>query len=147
MKEFDKRITALQKKVERAAAARARYEPFSIIRVKSIFNDKAVTVFYPHGIGSEKEMSAVVTIPEAFREARGTTFVHMDFCPEWSHCFYASLPDYTDEQKIRFKEEDLRKYPEIAVIYDSPDPEEFIKVLSGIPQSFRVGKGVKKCNW
>lgn len=136
MKELYKRIAVLQKKAEQAIEARARNEPFSVIRVKSIIADKAQIVFWPSGLYGDKEVSAPMTILEAIKTAKGAKrFVDLAFCPEWWHAYAMASP-----LKAAFKARDLREHPEIAAIYGESNPEEYIKFLSEIPQSFKLRK-------
>lgn len=141
MRDIQKRIDAIQRKAEQIIEARARYEPFSTVRVQSVLTDKADVVFWPSGLYGDKEVSAPMTIFDAIQKAKGAKrFVSMEFCPELRHAFLMTSPLYSDEQKANFKERDLHDYPSVAAIYDDPNPEECISFLSKIPQSFRLRK-------
>lgn len=118
--------------------ARARHEPFSVIRIRSTFNDKADAVFYPYGLCGENEVSGITSIPEAIETARGRKiYISMSLCREWWHAFVMTSPLYSDEQRAYFKDKDCLA---VAAIYDDPNPEECIRFLSKIPQSFKLRK-------
>ncbi len=144
MRDIHRRIDAIQRKAEQVMEARARYEPFSVIRIRSTFDDKADAIFYPCGLCGEKEVSGITSIPEAIDTARDRRiYISMSLCREWWHAFLMTSPLYSDEQKANFKERALHNYSEIAVIaliYDDPNPEECIRFLSKIPKSFRLRK-------
>lgn len=141
MRDIQKRIDAIQRKAEQVMRVRAQYEPFSVIRILSLLDDKADVIFYPHGLSGEKETSAIMPVIEAFETAEGRKVdVSMSLCYEWWHAYAMTSPLYSDEQKAHFKESDLRNNPEIAAIYNSECPKAFIEFLSTIPQSFRLRK-------
>ena len=141
-KSINRRIVTLEKLAEQAAAERARYAPYSEVRILSIVGDRADVVYHPRGNYGAGKKTDGLTILEAFdyaTEKGAAAFVYMEFSPEWVHCFYQACDLYTPEQKAQFKEKDLAQWPvEIGWIYSQDHPSKIITALAKCPQVFEL---------
>lgn len=141
-KQIVARIAALEKLAARAAAERARYAPYSEVRVRPIIGNRADVVYHLRGNYGASEKTDGLTISEAFdcaAERGAPVFVHMVFSPEWVHSFYQTSDLYTPEQKAQFKEKDLAQWPdEIGWIYSQNHPDAIISTLAKCPQVFEL---------
>lgn len=129
------RIATLETVKEAQEAERRRKAPFAEIRVKSFLHDRATVVFYPCGLGElghkYPEQSIIAAIEEAERIA-GSSRLSVSlwpWCKEWAHAYTMQSPDYTEEQKERFKLEALESMPEL---YENDG--ELLHIIGSFPQ-------------
>lgn len=142
-KSIIRRLERLKVIATKVAAEKARFAPYTEIRVRSIFRDVACLVHHEkgnYGGTLEKTGLSVSEAVDLAHEMEGKIYILMAFSPEWAHSFYMASDLYTSEQKQLIKQQNLSWWPnEISWIYQQDNPESLIREIASIPQNFRIG--------
>ena len=139
MNDFNRRIDRLLQVAERAQKEALRRYPFVELRIFSFMEDNAVVVYRPSGTYGGEVKSNIMTIDEAMAKARDYNVpicTNMLFCCEWYHAFYMRNDDYTEEQKAKFKADDIT-VPAIQKLYGLAEVDDIIDMLAKVPQGLR----------
>lgn len=138
-----RRLERLKAIATKVAAEKARFAPYTEVRVRSISGDRVCLVHHERGnYGGtlEKTGLSVLEAVDLAREMEGAIFVIMMFSPEWVHSFYMASDLYTPEQKQLIKQQHFLLWPnEISWIYQQEAPEGLVLEIASIPQKFRIG--------
>ena len=142
MTELEKRIKLLEGQASLKRQEKKRHEPFMILAPWYMANDETIIRYYPEGLYRKPEVTEYLTLREAVdlanRKVNEGLYVEvsMGMCIEWMHVFTQTGKLYTREQKERFRNRDIEKYPEIAWLYQTNEGQEMAKILARLPQTW-----------
>lgn len=140
MKEIEKRLVLLEKKLELRQAARRQHEPFYHVAPWSILRDQTTMSYYPEGLyqSPEKyENLPFAPVMQWVAENCGQYYISgsMSSCTEWLFLSTQNDLRYTDEQRERFRKDWIEKYPELELLYTDEQCIKMREVIECLPQN------------
>lgn len=140
MKEIEKRLVLLEKRLELRQAARRQHEPFYQVTPWSILRDQTIVSYYPEGLYQPPERYENLPFASVMQWVTENCEQYhingsMAYCTEWLFLSTQNDLRYTDEQRERFRKDWMEKYPELELLYTDEACIKMREVIEGLPQN------------
>lgn len=140
MKEIERRLVLLEKRLELRRAERRQHEPFYQVAPWSILRDQTIVSYYPEGLYQPPEKYENLPFAPVMQWVtenceRYCVNGSMSSCTEWLFLSTQNDLRYTDEQRERFRKDWMEKYPELELLYTDEQCIRMREIIGRLPQS------------